>query len=90
MNRELRQLTGETRSSTLVQRSPRDAGRRVAPLEGHGRWVSPLDGCASWSDVGADYKRTINKLLGRAINVGISSRQHWELLTTIDAVHPLS
>jgi GT2 family glycosyltransferase len=41
-----------------------------------------------WGDVARDYGRSLLELLGRDLDVGLI-RRRWELLTTIDAVHPL-
>ena len=42
----------------------------------------------SWADVAADYARSLRELLGRGIDTDLI-RRRWDLLTTIDAVHPL-
>ena len=87
VNRELRQLTGDA-LMTLVS-DHREMRAAVSHLLKARPVGQPARRMRHWSDVGADYKRTIDELLGRAINVDLL-RRRWELLTTIDAVHPLS
>jgi GT2 family glycosyltransferase len=42
-----------------------------------------------WSDVAKEYARSFDDLLARDLNVDLI-RRRWELLSTIDAVHPLT
>ena len=41
-----------------------------------------------WGDVAIDYKRAFDELLRQDVNIDLV-RRRWELLATIDAVHPL-
>ena len=43
----------------------------------------------TWEDVARDYGRALLELLGRDLDVNLI-RRRWELLATIDAVHPLA
>ena len=87
VNREVRQLTGDA-LLTLVgdHREMRVAvSNRLKAPSGS----PPAQRMRQWNDVGADYARTVNELLGSEINVELL-RRRWELLNIIDAVHPLA
>jgi len=43
----------------------------------------------NWGDVARQYARSFDDLLDRELNIDLI-RRRWELLTTIDAVHPLA
>jgi glycosyltransferase involved in cell wall biosynthesis len=87
VNRELRQLTGDA-LLTLVS-DHREMRTAVANLLKAPPAAQPGRRMRRWSDVASDYERTIDRLLGTPIDVNLL-RRRWELLTTLDAVHPLS
>jgi GT2 family glycosyltransferase len=86
VNRELRQLTGDA-LLTLVS-DHRGMRAAVSNLLKARPVDQPVRRVRHWSDVGADYQRTVDELLRHPINLDLL-RRRWELLTTIDAVHPL-
>ena len=87
VNRELRQLTGDV-LLTLVG-DHREMRVAVSNLLKAPPASPAAQRMRQWNDVGADYKRTVNELLGSEINVDLL-RRRWELLNIIDAVHPLA
>ena len=42
-----------------------------------------------WPEVARQYAQSLGDLLDRGLDVGLI-RRRWDLMTTIDAVHPLS
>jgi glycosyltransferase involved in cell wall biosynthesis len=87
VNREVRSLTGES-STFLVKdfEEMRSAVSRI--ISGPPPAAAPARSPRTWNDVAIDYARSFTDLLSRPLDVGLIKRR-WELIGTIDAVHPL-
>jgi glycosyltransferase involved in cell wall biosynthesis len=86
VNREVRSLTGD-HGTFLVEDfdEMRLAVSRIIDRP-------PAGGAAhaprTWNDVAVEYARSFTDLLSRPLDVGLI-RRRWDLIGTIDAVHPL-
>jgi GT2 family glycosyltransferase len=86
VNREVRCVTGDSHLSLVSDHQEmRSVVSDVIAKPPSGQ---PAIAPRTWKDVAAEYARSFDDLLRRELDLDLI-RRRWELLTTIDAVHPL-
>ena len=87
VNREVRQLIGK--SHLHLAKDHAEMRGIVQALLAEPPAGRPNQSLRSWRDAAREYARSLDDLLARDLNIDLI-RRRWELLTTIDAVHPLT
>ena len=87
VNREVRELVG--RHLHLVKDHGEMRAAVHALIANPPAAGPPNTQLRKWGDVARDYARSFDELLTRDLNIDLI-RRRWELLTIIDAVHPLT
>jgi GT2 family glycosyltransferase len=88
VNREVRALVGGGRLVLVNDHTELRAA--VSSIVDEPRTsVSETPSLRAWDDVARDYARSLLELLHRDLDMDLI-RRRWDLLTTIDSVHPLS
>jgi glycosyltransferase involved in cell wall biosynthesis len=88
VNREVRSVTGN--SHFFLVRDHGEMRSVVSRILSDPFVAAPNEGpLRNWRDVASQYARSFEDLLGRELDVDLI-RRRWELLTIIDAVHPLA
>jgi GT2 family glycosyltransferase len=87
VNQEVRSVTGN--SSLFLVSDHGEMRSVVSRIVSDPLVAAPNGGpLRNWGDVARQYASSFNELLDRDLNIDLI-RRRWELLTTIDAVHPL-
>ena len=87
VNREVRELIGG--HLLYLAKDHGEMRGLVEALIAEPPAAGPKRQLRKWSDVARDYARSFDDLLARDLDIDLI-RRRWELLTTIDAVHPLT
>lgn len=87
VNREVRQLVGSSHLHLVEDHGEMRAA--VHALITEPPVAEPNKQLRNWGDVAREYARSFDELLTQDLNIDLI-RRRWELLTTIDAVHPLT
>jgi GT2 family glycosyltransferase len=88
VNQEVRSVTGN--SHLFLVRDHGEIRSVVSRIIREPLVAAPNEGpLRNWGDVARQYARSFDDLLGGELNIDLI-RRRWELLTTIDAVHPLA
>lgn len=88
VNQEVRSVTGD--SHLFLVRDHGEMRSVVSRIISDPPIAAPReDPLRTWRDVATQYARSFDDLLNRELNIDLI-RRRWELLTTIDAVHPLA
>jgi len=88
VTQEVRAITDE--SSLVLVKDHGALRAAVAGILGEPRIAVPPDRrLRRWPEVARQYAQSLGDLLDRGLDVGLI-RRRWDLMTTIDAVHPLS
>jgi GT2 family glycosyltransferase len=87
VNQEVRSVTGN--SHLFLVRDHGEMRSVVSRIISDPLVAAPNEGpLRNWGDVARQYARSFDDLLSRELNIDLI-RRRWELLTTIDAVHPV-
>lgn len=87
VNREVRQLIGK--SHLHLAKDHAEMRGIVQALLVEPPACRPNQSLRNWGDAAREYARSLDDLLSRDLNIDLI-RRRWELLTTIDGVHPLT
>jgi GT2 family glycosyltransferase len=86
VNREVRSLTGD--GATFLVRDFDEMRSTVSTIISRPPTAVPTRPPRTWDEVAIEYARSFTDLLSRPLDVGLI-RRRWEIIGTIDAVHPL-